>query len=134
MILLASFCCSGTGAVNLISSTSRLGGGSATAAVRAKLSASSVRFCSVFSCVLLFFHERDRIDSEHHVRKNEHRKSDRNPAAKHRTAFFKGWLRHAKDLARVAHIGVNLTGNRQLSPQLRVRHEPLFQFRALARR
>src|SRR5438046_6273089 len=55
MILLANFSCSGPGAVNLISSTSRLGGGSATAAVRAKLSASSVRFCSVFSCVRSFF-------------------------------------------------------------------------------
>ena len=48
MILLASLSCPATGAVNVISSTSRLGVGRATAADLARLSASSVRFCSVF--------------------------------------------------------------------------------------
>src|SRR5207248_3000339 len=80
-----------------------------------------------------FFIE-SRKSSNRDVGKNEHGKRDCDPAAEHGAAFFECWSCDAKDLARVAHIGVNLTSNRQLSLQLRIRHEPLFHFCALARR
>src|SRR5207253_2491131 len=77
----------------------------------------------VHSRPVSLLHERDRINSKYDVGKNEHGKSNREPATEDRTALFNGWFHGAKNLARAAHIGMNFTSNRQFSPQVRIRHE-----------